>query len=260
MTPLKRLALAPAVALGLAGLAAPAAHATTEPLSVDAVTALAVAQCQADPEAPLTAEELAPVVLGEADVEVVPGEITAHVVRFSVNPADPAECTVGVLHRDAQLAQVVYEGTATVAGTVTEIELGNMGKSAPVDPTTEVVLPGALVPAADVVEDPSYAISLERTSLQTVAIAVHRGERDAAAKKQRREEKAAAVLLRKQQKAAGHGKGAAKALAKAQRAYEKKIAHAQAAYDRATAPKTVTRPVGEDYAVSGTVAKADAGV
>lgn len=251
----KRLATTSALAIGAAVLAAPAALATADPLAGDAVTALAVAHCQADPDNPLGAEELAPVVLGESDVEVVPGEITAHLVRLEI--AGTAECTVGVLHRDAQLAQVAYEGTATVAGTETEIELGNLGKSAPVDPTTEVELPGSLVPIEEVADDPAYDISLVRTSRQTVQIAVSRGDRDAAAKQAKREAKAAADLLRKQQRAAAHGKHADKALAAAQRQYDRRMAAAQKAYEKATAPRTVTRPVEVDYAVSGTVARAD---
>ena len=250
-----RLAASSVLALGVAGLAAPAALASSDPLSSDAVAALAVAHCQADPANPVGVDELWPVVIGESDVDVVPGEITAHVVRLVVG--GNAECTVAVLHRDAQLKQVAYEGTATVAGTETEIELGNMGKSSPVDPTTEVELPGSLVPLDQVTEDPAYEISLVRKSLQTVQIAVHRTEKDAAAKLLKRQTKAAAVLLRAQQRAAGHGKHAAKALAAAQKQYDKRVAQAQKAYAKATAPKTVTRPVGVAYDVAGTVAVAD---
>jgi len=249
-----RLTLLPALAIGVAGLVAPAASADSAPLASDAVDALAVSFCQADPEAPLTAEQLAPVVVGESDVDVVPGEITVHVVRLDV--AGDAECTVGVLHRDAQLKQVTYEGTATIDGTETEFSLGNMGKSSPVDPTTEVPLAGSLVPAADVTEDPAFEVSLVRKALQSVPIAAGRDVEKAAAKLLKAQTKAAADLLRKQTKLAGkhHGKGADKALAAAQKAYDRKVAAAQAAYDRATTPRTVTRPVGVAYDVTGTVA------
>lgn len=253
---LKHLAIAPVLALGLVGVAALPASADTNPLSEEAVGALALAHCQADPELPVTLEELAPVVVGQSDVEVVPGEITAHVVRLEVAGGE-SECTVGVLHRDVQLAQVVYEGTATVAGVVTEIELGNMGKSAPVDPTTEVDLGGVLVAAADVVEDPAFEITLTRKSLETVQIAVHRSAKDAAAKLLKAELKAAAQLEKKQIKAAGKGKGAAKAIAAAQKAHDKKVAAAKAKFAKSTTPKTVVRPVGADYSASGTVARTD---
>jgi hypothetical protein len=248
-----RLAVSSVLALGVAGLAAPAALATSDPLASDTVLALAVAQCQPDPVNPLSLEELAPVVLGESDVDVVPGELTAHVVRIQV--AGSAECTVGVLHRDALLAQVAYEGVATVGGTETEIEVGNMGKSSPIDPTVEVVLPGSLVPIEEVTEDPAFAITLVRKSRETVSIAVTRAEKDAAARLLKKQTKAAADLLRKQQHA--HGKHADQALAAAQRQYDKRIAVAQKAYEKAITPRTVTRPVGVDYSVSGTVARAD---
>src|SRR4051794_21765796 len=108
-----RLALAPVLAVAAAGLTMPSALAASDPLTTDAVGALAVASCQLDPAAPLSLEELAPVVVGEADVDVVPGEITAHVVRAEVNTAAGGvqQCTFGVLHRDALLAQVKYDGT-----------------------------------------------------------------------------------------------------------------------------------------------------
>ena len=250
-----RLAASAVLALGVAGLVTPSAQASSDPLTDEAVAALAVAHCQADPANPLTAEELAPVVVGWADVDVVPGEITAHVLRLEV--AGTSECAVGVLHRDAQLKQVAYEGTATVAGTVTEIELGNMGKSSPIDPTTEVDLPGSLVPLADATEDPAFDISLVRKSLQTVQIAVHRTQKDAAARLLKAQTKAAANLLRKQEHAASHGKHADKALATAQKQYDMRIAAAQKDYDNATAPRSVTLPVGLDFSVSGSVPRSD---
>lgn len=253
---LTRLALVPAVVVGVTGFTAPA-FSTADPLADDAVAALAVEHCQPGGDVPLTAEELAPTVIGTADVEVVAGEISVHVVRLAVNVGEPAECTVAVLHRDAALARVAYTGTALIGGVETVIELGNMGKSAPVDPTTEVALPGSLVPSADVVDDPAYEVSLARKALETVPIAVNRSQRVAAARLLKAESRAAAVLLRKQQHAAGKGKGAAKALAAAERNYDRRIARARAAFERATTPKTVTRPVGVDYAVSGTVARAD---
>lgn len=255
MHPIKRLTLVPAVFLGLTGLTAPA-FGTADPLADDAISALAVEHCQPGAEVLLTAEEIAPVVIGTADVEVVPGEITAHIVRLEVNAGEPAECTIGVLHRDAQVAQVVYEGTAVLGGTESLIELGNMGNGAPVDPTTEVTLPGSLVLAVDAVEDPAYDVTLVRKSLQTVPIAVNRAQKDAAVRLLRAETKAAAQLLRKQQHATGKGKGAAKALAAAQKNYDRKVAAAQARYTKATTPKTVTRPVGVSYSVSGAVARA----
>lgn len=253
---LTRLVLVPAVVLGVTGFTAPA-FSTADPLADEAVAALAVEHCQPVGDVPLTAEELAPAVIGTADVEVVPGEISVHVVRLAVNIGEPAECTVAVLHRDAALARVAYAGTAVVGGVETSIELGNMGKSAPVDPTTEVALPGTLVPVADVVDDPAYDVSLVRTAMQTVPIAVNRSQKDAAARLLKAESRAAAVLLRKQQHAAGKGKGAARALAAAEKNYDRRIARAQAAFERATTPKTVTRPVGVDYSVSGTVARTE---
>lgn len=256
LTRLTRLTLVPAVVLGVTGFTAPA-FSTADPLADDAVAALAVEHCQPGGDVPLTADELAPVVIGTVDVEVVPGEISAHVVRLAVTVGEPAECTVAVLHRDAALARVSYVGSAVVGGVETEIELGNLGKGAPVDPTTEVALPGSLVPAAEVVDDPAYDISLVRKSLQTVPIAVNRTQKDAAARLLKAKTKAAATLLRKQERAAGKGKGAAKALAAAEKSYDRRLARAQAAYLRATTPKTVTRPVGVDYSVSGTVARTD---
>lgn len=255
---IKRLSLVPVLTVGLSGLTAPG-FAATEPLTVEAITALAVERCQPEAEVPLTAEELAPVVIGAADVEVVPGELTAHVVRLEVNIGEPAECIVGVLHRDVQLPQVTYEGAAVLAGTETLIELGNMGRSAPVDPTAEVMLPGSLVLATDVVEDPAYAVTLVRKSLETVQIAVGKAQKDAAARLLKQETKAAAALLRKQEKIAGkiRGKGAEKALAAAQRTFDRKIDAARARYLRATTPKTVTRPVGVDYTVTGSVARTE---
>ena len=69
-----RLAVASVLALGVAGLSAPS-FADSEPLGADAVGALALAQCPSDPEAAVDLAELAPVVLGEADVDVVLGEL-----------------------------------------------------------------------------------------------------------------------------------------------------------------------------------------
>lgn len=249
-----RLAVSSALALGIAGVITPAALASSDPLTDAAIAALALTHCQVDPDNPVTIDELAPVLLGESNVDVVPGEITAHIVRLVVGGT--AECTVGVLHRDAQLKQVAYEGVATVGGTATEIELGNMGKSSPVDSTTEVDLPGSLVPLEEVTGDPAYDISLVRKSVQ---IAVNRHVKDEAAKLLKRQTRAAADLLRKQERAASHGKHADKVLAAAQKQYDHRIAVAQKAYDRATGPRTVTRPVGVDYTVSGTVAATNAG-
>jgi hypothetical protein len=258
-----RLTIVPALAVAISGITLSSADATTEPLSADAVEALAVASCQVDPTAPLTAEEMSPVVVAEADVEVVSGEITAHVYRAQVSTSegDPQECTFGVLHRDAQLAQVQHVGLATLArgdveaGTAqsvdTEIGLGNMGKGSPVDPTTEVSLGGFLT-SLDSTDDPTYTISLNRKSIETVQIAVNRAEKDAAGKLLQRELKAAAQLEKKQLKAA-KSKHSAKAVAAAKRAYDKRVAVAQAAYQRATTPKTVTRPVSKPYSVSGTL-------
>lgn len=253
---LTRLALVPVVVLGVTGFTAPA-FSTADPLADDAVAALAVEHCQPGGDVALTAEELAPTVLGTADVEVVPGEISVHVVRLEVSIGEPAECTVAVLHRDVALARVAYTGTVLIGGVETVIELGNMGKSAPVDPTTEVALPGSVVPSADVVDDPAYEVSLVRKALETVPIAVNRSQKNAAARLLKAETRAAAVLLRKQLHAAGKSKGAEKALAAAERNYDRRIARARAAFERATAPKSVTRPVGVDYTVSGTVARAD---
>lgn len=260
----KRLVLAPVIAVAFAGLTATGAQADTEPLSEDAVNALAVASCQLDPLAPVTLEEMSPFVLAEVDVEVVPGEISAHVVTAEVltSAGDVQQCTFGVLHRDTQLKQVQHVGTASLAlvdtlggtsyGVDTEIELGNMGKSSPIDPTTEVSLGGFLTPLESVVEDPTYAISLDRKSLQVVQVAPHKSQEAAAARLLKAQTKAADQLLKKQTKAA-KGKNAAKVLAAAQRTHDKRIATAQAQYDRAVAPKSVTRPVSENYTVTGSV-------
>jgi hypothetical protein len=259
-----RLTSVPALAVALSGLTLTAAHASTEPLSVDSVAALAEASCQLDPLAPVAATDQNLVVVAEADVDVVPGEISAHVYRAQVTDSlgDTQECTFGVLHRDAQLAQVQHVGLATLArgdvdaGTAqsveTEIGLGNMGKGSPVDPTTEVSLGGILTPVADAVDDPTYAISLNRKSLEVVQVAVHRSQQDAAARQLKAELKAAAQLEKKQVKAA-KGKHAAKAVAAAQKSYDKRVAAAQAAYQRATTPKTVTRPVSHPYTVTGSL-------
>ena len=260
----KRLALAPAVAVAISGFTLTAAHATTEPLSADAVEALAVASCQLDPLAPLTAEEMTPVVVATSDVEVVPGEITAHLFRAEVTTSagDTQECTFGVLHRDVQLKQVQHVGSATVArvdavaGTtqsvVTEIGLGNMGNGSAIDPTTEVPLGGFLTPLEQAGTDPTYTISLHRKSIEVVQIAAHRDEVKAAAKLLKRQLKAAAQLEKKQLKAA-KGKHAEKAVAVAKRVHDRKVAAAQAAFERATTPKTVSRPVSQAYSVSGSV-------
>lgn len=259
-----RLAAAPALALAFAGLTLAPAHATTDPLATDAVTALAVTACQLDPAAPLTAEQLAPTVLGESDVEIVPGELTAHVVRAVVNTTaagDPQECTFGVVHRDALLPQVKYEGTATlslgdglggtVSSPVTDIEIGNMGRGSAVDPTTDVPLAGFLAPQGGTV-DPAYSFSVDRMALETVAIAVNRSQAHAAGKLLKAQTKAAAQLKKKQVRAA-KAKHSAKAVAAADRAYAKRLAKAQAAYDRATGPKSVTRPVKHHFSVDGSV-------
>jgi hypothetical protein len=258
-----RLAAVPALALAVTGLTVASAHATTDPLSVDAVNALVLASCQPDPTAPLGLDVLAPVVVGEADVAVVPGELTVHVVRADVTDSvgDVQECTFGVVHRDAQLKQVKYEGTATLAAddglgglagsAVTTVDLGNMGKGR-VDPRTQVGLGGFLVPAADVVQDPTYAFSIDRLALEVVPIAVGRAQKDAAGRLLTVQLKAAAQLQQRQVKAA-RAKHSAKAVAAAQRAYAQRVAAAQAAYDRAVAPKSVTRPVSHHFAVAGSV-------
>lgn len=260
-----RLAAVPALAVAITGLTLGPAQAGADALSDDAIGSLAVAACQVDPTAPLSLEDLAPVVVAEADVVVVPGEITAHVVRADVNTTDGGvqECTFGVLHRDALLPRVQYEGTATLSlgdgsgeeaySADTDIEIGNMGVGSPVDPTTEVPLAGFVVPLDSVVEDPTYSVSLERKGIETVPIAVSRATQDAAGKLLKAQVKAAAQLQRKQVKAA-KAKHSAKALAAAKAGYARKVAAAQAAYDRATTPKTVTRPVSHDYTVSGSVA------
>ena len=259
----KRLAAAPALAVAFAGLTLVPAHATTDALAIDAIGALAVQSCQQDPTTPLTLEQLAPTVVGEADVQVVPGELTAHVVRAVVNTTaagDPAECTFGVVHRDALLPRVQYEGTATLslddgAGHVytaaTGLEIGNMGKGSAVDPTAQVVLAGFLAPRGGTV-DPTYSFSVNRKAFETVPIAVNRAQHDAAAKLLKRQTKAAAQLQKKQVKAA-KAKHSAKAVAAADRAYAKRLAAAQAAYDRATTPMSVTRPVSHNFSVGGSV-------
>lgn len=263
----KRLVLAPALAVAFACLAVTGAQADSAPLSEEAVNALAVSSCQLDPLVPLTLEEMSPVVLAEVDVEVVPGEISAHLVRAEVltSAGDVQQCTFGVLHRDAQLKQVQHVGTASLSlvdtpsgtsyGVDTEVELGNMGMSSPIDPTTEVDLGGFLTPLENAVEDPTYVISLDRKSLQVVQVAVARSQEAAAAKLLKSETKAATRLFKKQAKAA-KGKHADKVLAAAQRTYDKRIAVAQAKYVRATTPKSVTRPVSVNHTVTGSVAQA----
>jgi hypothetical protein len=254
MNSAKRLVIAPAIAVAFAGLSVTSAHATaTEPLSDDAVDALALASCQLDPETPLTLDEMHPTVVAEADVEVVPDEISAHVVSAEVftRLGDVQQCTFGVLHRDAQLKQVVYEGTVTLDGdgldgtvytAATQIELGNMGKSSPIDSTTEVALNGFVAPLESLVEDPTYTVSVDRKSIEVVQIAVHKAQKDAAARLLAAQTKAADRLLKKQTHAA-EGRHADKAIAAAHRAYDKRIAAAKAAYTRATTPKTISRPV-----------------
>jgi hypothetical protein len=264
MSFIERLAVAPALAVAISGLTLTAAPATTEPLPADAVEALAVASCQLDPSTPLTAEEMNPVVLAQADVEVVPGEITAHLFRAEVatSAGDTQECTFGVLHRDVQLKQVQHVGAATlarvdeVAGTTqsvsTEIGLGNMGHGSAVDPTTELSLRGFLTPLDQAGTDPTYTISLHRKSIEVVQIAAHQDEAKAAAKLLKRQLKAAAHLEKKQLKAA-RGKHSDKAVAVAKRVHDRKVAAAQAAYERATTPKTVSRPISRAYTVTGSV-------
>jgi len=261
----RRLVALPPLVLALTGLSTGAAHATADALPTDAVNTLALASCQLDPTAPLALEDMNPIVVGEADIEVVPGEITVHVVRADVTTSqgDVQECTFGVLHRDALLPQVQYEGDVTLAlgdglgGTPfsaeTPFEIGNMGTSSPVDPTTEVALAGFLAPLDAVGEDPTYDVSLERKALEAVPIAVNRAEKDAAGRLLKAQLKAAKQLEKKQLKAA-KSKHSEKALAAAKRAYAKRVATAQAAYDRATTPKTVTRPVAHDFSATGSVA------
>ena len=263
MTLSKRLAAAPALAVAFAGFTLAPAHATTDALATDAIGALAVQSCQQDPATPLTLEQLAPTLVGESDVEIVPGELTAHVVRAVVNTTavgDPAECTFGVVHREVPLSRVQYQGTATLTlddgaghtyAAATDIEVGNMGKGSPVDRTAEVVLTGFLAPQAGPV-DPTYSFSVDRKAFETVPIAVNRAQHDAAAKLLKAQTKAAAQLQRKQVKA-GRAKHSAKAVAAANRAYAKRLAAAQAAYDRATAPMSVTRPVSHHFSVDGSV-------
>lgn len=264
MTHVKRLALAATGAITVAGLTMAPALATTDPLSTDAIDALAVASCQADPAAPLALEDLDPVVVGEADVDVVPGEITVHVVRADVNTSlgEIQQCTFGVLHRDALLEQVQYLGTVSLArvdsaagtsyGVSTDVEIGNMGNGSPVDPTADVSLGGFLTPAANAVEDPTYTVSVNRKSIEVVQIAAGRAERDAAARLLKRQLKAARQLAKKQLHAA-RGKHAEKKAAAAQKVYARKVAAAQAAYDRAVGPRTVSRPVAHSYTVTGSV-------
>ncbi|HEX2893015.1 MAG TPA: hypothetical protein VHO29_03320 [Marmoricola sp.] len=259
-----RLAAVPALTLAFAGLSMTTAHASTDPLSTDAVNALTVASCQLDPTVPLTLDEMAPVVVAETDVTVVPGEVTAHLVRADVTTSagDVQECTFGVLHRDVLLRQVQYEGTATlalgdgaggtVASAVTDLDLGNMGRGR-VDPTTEVPLEGFLVPTASVVEDPTYTFSVDRKALETVQIAAGRPVTQAADHLLAAQVKAAATQERKQVKAAKKTKHSAKAVAAAQRRYAARVATAQAAYHRATAPTSVVRPVSHQVTVTGTV-------
>lgn len=264
MNVITRLAAAPALVLAITGLTAGAAHATTDPLSADAIGALAYTSCQVDPTAPLSAADQNVVVVAESDVAIVPGEITAHLVRADVSTSlgDVQECTFGVVHRDALLSQVAYDGTATlalgdglggsVASAVTDIELGNMGRGGHVDPTTQVVLNGFLVPTDSVVEDPTYTFSIDRKAMETVPVAVSKTVQDSASRLLAAQVKAAAQLQNKQVKAA-KSKHSAKAVAAAQRAYDQRVAAAQAAYDRATAPKSVTRPVSHNVAVSGSI-------
>jgi hypothetical protein len=256
--------------VAFAGLCVTGAQADTEPLAEDAVNALAVTSCQLDPLVPLSLEEMSPVVLAEVDVEVVPGEISVHLVRAEVltSAGDVQQCTFGVLHRDAQLKQVQHVGTASLAlvdtlsgtsyGVDTEIELGNMGKGSAIDPTAEVSLGGFLTPLENAVEDPTYAISLDRKSIEVVQIASNRAVKDRAGKLLKVQLKAAAKLEKKQLKAA-KSKGSAKKVAAAERAYAKRVAAAQAAYDRAIGPKTVSRPVAVNHMVTGTVSVNPAG-
>lgn len=261
---LTRLAIAPALAVAISGITLTTAHATTVPLTDDAVTSLAVASCQLDPLDALTAEQMNPVVLAQADVDVVPGEISAHLYRAEVTTVagDAQECTFGVLHRDAQLAQVQHVGDVTLArvdsadataqSAVTEIGLGNMGRGSAVDPTTAVPLTGFLTPLDGAGNDPTYTISLRRKAIEVVQVAVDRAHQDAAGRLLQRQLRAAAQLERKQLKAAS-GKHADKTVAAAKRAYNRQVAAAQVAYDRATAPKSVSRPVSRSYTVTGTL-------
>ena len=268
MNNLKRLALLPALAVTAAGLSMAPAGATTDGLSPEAIDALAVASCQLDAANPLALEELAPEVLGTADVDVVTGEITVHVVRAKVNTTtagDPQQCTFGVLHRDAQLKQVQHVGNvsldlvdlvdsvpAATYGAVTEIGLGNMGKSSPIDPTTEVALIGFLSPL-EVDEDPTYTVTLTRKSLQEVQVGASHAETKAAARLLKKQLKAAAQLEKKQLKAA-HAKHSEKAAAAAKASHDRRVAAAQRAYAKATSPKTILRPVGVAITpVSGSV-------
>ena len=263
MKPTRRLAVVPVLALAFGGLATSAAHADSAPLTTEAIDALAVANCQLDPAAPVSALDMSPTVVGQIDLVVIPDEITAHFYRVDVTTSlgDVQECTFGVLHRDALLAQVQYEGSVTlglgdgttVAPVTTDVEIGNMGQGSPVDPTAEVVVPGFLAPLDAVTTDPTYTISLSRKALEVVPIAVNRTVHDAADKVLKTQVKAAAQLQKKQLKAA-RSKHSAKAVAAAKRSYAKRVAAAQAAHDRATTPKTVTRPVSHRYDVQGSIA------
>jgi len=259
----RRLAVAPVLALALGGLATSAAHADSAPLTQETIDALAEANCQLDPASPLSALDMNPVVVGQSDLVVIPDEITAHFYRVDVTTSlgDLQECTFGVLHRDALLPQVQYEGSVTlelgdgttVDPTSTDVEIGNMGQGSPVDPTTEVVIPGFVLPLDAVTTDPTFTISLDRKALEVVPIAVNRTVHDAADKLLKEQVKAAAQLQKKQLRAA-KSKHSAKAVAAAKRSYDKRIAAAQAAHDRATTPKTVTRPVSHQFDVPGSIA------
>jgi hypothetical protein len=262
MTHTLRLAAAPALAVVITGAILSPARASTDALSPEAIGALAVAACQVDPTAPLALEDLAPQIVAESDVDVIPGEITAHLVRADVNVGggEVQECTFGVLHRDALLSRVQYEGIVslglddgtTVYSADTDVEIGNMGIGSAVDPTTEVALDGFLAPLDSVGTAPTYSISLERKAIEVVPIAVNRAQKDAAGKLLAKQVKAAAQLEKKQLKAA-KAKHSGKAAAKAKAVYDRRVAAAQAAYDRATTPKTVARPVSHPYAVSGSI-------
>lgn len=262
MTHPLRLAVAPALAVVIAGAILSPARASTDALSPEEVGALAFEACQVDPTAPLTLEDLAPTVVAESDVDVIPGEITAHLVRADVNVGggEFQECTFGVLHRDARLSRVQYQGTVSLAlddGTTvysadTGVEIGNMGIGSAVDPTPEVALEGFLAPLGSVVTDPTYTISLNRKAIEIVPIAVNRAQKNAAGKLLKKQLKAAAQLEKKQLKAA-NAKHSEKAAAAAKAVYDRRVAHAQAAYDHATTPKTVSRPVSHLYTVSGSI-------
>jgi hypothetical protein len=180
MITVTRLALAPACAVLFAAMSGAPAFADTTALAPDAVNALAMANCQLDTANPVTLAQMNPVLTGEVDVSVVPGEITAHILRAQVTTSqgDVQQCTFGVLHRDSLLPRVQYHGTASLAlddsasgtsyGVTTEIELGNMGRRAPVDPTTEVNLGGFLTPVANTTSDPTFTVSVTRKSFDVV--------------------------------------------------------------------------------------------